>query len=566
MTSPKPAAIYLRVSTALQASEGTSIQTQLEVCRQYADREGYVVLQEAVDVITGTTVDRQGLDAVRDLAESGDISTVIIYHPDRFGRDAGDALFVFKELKQRGVDLRSATIPLEDSPTGKFFFTILLAVAELERATIIDRTRRGRERRAREGHVISSALEPYGYRYIRSKDSPTGHGMYELVEEEAAIVRLIYEWCVEEGLTVYSIAARLQEARVPTKRGGNWRSSTVHHILASELYTGTWQWNKTRRAAARTHITRTLAPEDRGAPRPLKGPSAPKTQSARPTSKRDKDPSEWIAVTVPAAVSRELYDAAQKQLAQNLERSRRNTKYSYLLSGIIFCARCGRRYYSARGGRGHRPQYRCPNRGRPSHVTPERKCDNTIYDGALLEGEVWKAIQAYLTAPRHILARREAKPGAAEAAAQRIAADLAANDRSLQRLEREEARMLEAYRQEIVDITTLRRETTAIKERRATLEKQRADLNRRLAEGKLSVARQETLEERRWLAQEGSQALDHEGRRKVLNQLEISCHIDENRVTISGMLWHNIVLVFGDNSDQASQVEEDWAGPGERAG
>ncbi|HYP20357.1 MAG TPA: recombinase family protein, partial [Chloroflexia bacterium] len=128
MTStPKPAAILLRVSTPGQAQDGTSLDTQLEACRQYAARQGYVVLKEAVDVVTGKTLDRRGLDAVRELAAAGQISTVIIYHPDRFARDAGDALFVYKELKRYNVDLKSATVPLEDTPTGKFLFTILSA-------------------------------------------------------------------------------------------------------------------------------------------------------------------------------------------------------------------------------------------------------------------------------------------------------------------------------------------------------------------------------------------------------------------------------------------------------
>lgn len=59
-------------------------------------------------------------------------------------------------------------------------------------------------------------------------------------------------------------------------------------------------------------------------------------------------------------------------------------------------------------------------------------------------------------------------------------------------------------------------------------------------------ARKETLEERRRLARQGAMALDYLGRRRVLSQLDIACCVEGNTVTTSGVLWHNICLVFGE--------------------
>jgi site-specific DNA recombinase len=267
------------------------------------------------------------------------------------------------------------------------------------------------------------------------------------------------------------------------------------------------------------------------------------------------DLGEQIGVTVPAIISRALYDAAQKQLRLNMERARRNTRSDYLLTGMLFCARCGIRMHGLGGTRGS-PRYNCPNRARSHYIVPERKCDNTIYPAGLLEGEVWKAIQEYLTSPLHVLERKstDQRRIAASARGARLLDDLAAVGRAIERLAREESRMLEAYRLEAIDLLALKREVASIKERRAVLEEEQAKLHRQRDEGRISAMREETLEERRRLAREGASALGYAGRRKVLSQLEISCHVDGKRVTIAGMLWHNICLVF----DDVERTSHEW--------
>ncbi|HYO50500.1 MAG TPA: hypothetical protein VEW94_11680 [Chloroflexia bacterium] len=130
-----------------------------------------------------------------------------------------------------------------------------------------------------------------------------------------------------------------------------------------------------------------------------------------------------------------------------------------------------------------------------------------------------------------------------------------------QRLAREESRMIEAYRQEIIDLAALKRELTSIKERGAVLEGEREEMRRQRDAGRIEAARKETLEDRRKLAREGAVALDYAGRRRVLSQLEIACYVESNTVTISGMLWHNICLVFGEDGTGAETTLRRWHSP-----
>src|SRR4051812_16579644 len=115
----KTAAIYARVSTTGQAEDGTSLLTQTEACEAWAVRHGYVVVKKVVEDKSGATLDRPGLDEIRDMAMRGEIDAVIIYKLDRLSRETGNTLALLKEFTKAGVKLESATMPIEDTPEGK---------------------------------------------------------------------------------------------------------------------------------------------------------------------------------------------------------------------------------------------------------------------------------------------------------------------------------------------------------------------------------------------------------------------------------------------------------------
>jgi len=150
----KYAAMYARVSTEDQG-KGFSIPTQIEVCQQLATREGYRVPESYVlldEGISGTTLDRPGLHRLRKLVQAQAIAAVIVIDPDRLSRNLGHQLLLAEELEQAGVKWLIVSHPLERGPEGWVCFQMRGAIAEYERAKLLERTERGRIGRAKAGH------------------------------------------------------------------------------------------------------------------------------------------------------------------------------------------------------------------------------------------------------------------------------------------------------------------------------------------------------------------------------------------------------------------------------
>jgi len=158
------AAIYARVSTEDQG-KGYSIATQIEACQALAKREGYTVPESYVliDDLSGTTMERPGLRQLRELIQTHAITAIIVYDPDRLSRNLGHQLLLAEELEQAGVTLLIVSHPLERGPEGWLFFQMRGALAEYERAKILERTARGRLGRAKAGHTWGGQV-PLGVR------------------------------------------------------------------------------------------------------------------------------------------------------------------------------------------------------------------------------------------------------------------------------------------------------------------------------------------------------------------------------------------------------------------
>src|SRR5215204_6751029 len=87
-SGPKRAILYARVSTDEQARSGYSLAQQLEALRDYAAREGYEVLEEVIDPAqSGASLERPGMDRVRDLVSASGVSVVLAQDADRITRD-----------------------------------------------------------------------------------------------------------------------------------------------------------------------------------------------------------------------------------------------------------------------------------------------------------------------------------------------------------------------------------------------------------------------------------------------------------------------------------------------
>ena len=199
------AAIYARVSTEDQG-KGFSIPTQIEACQKLAEREGYMVPETHVLVdegVSGTTMDRPHLRRLRDLVNTKAITAALIYDPDRLSRNLGHQLMLAEEFERANVKLLIVSYPLEPGPEGWPFFQMRGALAEYERAKLLERTRRGKVGRIQAGYAWGSGA-PFGYRYVGEPRK----GRWDVDDEEASIVRRIFQLSLG-GMSTRGIATQL---------------------------------------------------------------------------------------------------------------------------------------------------------------------------------------------------------------------------------------------------------------------------------------------------------------------------------------------------------------------
>ncbi len=135
-------AIYARVSTANQGQDPT---LQTRELREYAERRGWTVAGEYVDVgISGTKEKRPELDRLMADAHRRRFDCVVVWKFDRFARSVSHLLRALETFKAQGIEFVSFSEQMDTStPAGKMVFTVLGAVAELERSLIVERVKAG---------------------------------------------------------------------------------------------------------------------------------------------------------------------------------------------------------------------------------------------------------------------------------------------------------------------------------------------------------------------------------------------------------------------------------------
>src|SRR5215207_1502402 len=166
------AIIYARVSTDEQARSGYSLAQQIEACRAWCEREGYEVLEVITDPgQSGASLERPGMDRVRDLVAGDGVSVVLAQDRDRFAREPAYLFYLREEFADHGAVLRALNDRGDDSPEGQLTDGILDQIARFERLKIAERSRRGKLRKAREGKIIAPRTPRYGFRLNAARDA-----------------------------------------------------------------------------------------------------------------------------------------------------------------------------------------------------------------------------------------------------------------------------------------------------------------------------------------------------------------------------------------------------------
>jgi site-specific DNA recombinase len=450
------AAIYARVSSE-QQREANTIASQTASLIEFAQSHDLEVPQEWVfedDGYSGATLERPGLEGVRDLAAEGQIQVVLAYSPDRLSRKYAYQILLIEELTRNGVETLFVKAPQGSSAEDQLLVQFQGMISEYERAQILERSRRGKRHRAQSGEVSVMSGAPYGYRYVRKTDEAPA--AYVVLEAEARVVERIYEMYTVEGLSIGEITRRINAEGIPTRKASaRWERSTVWAVLRNSAYRGVACFGKTR-ASSRTRVIR---------PQRRRGVITPSM-----TAGHERPRDEWIEIPVPALVSEDRFARAQELLQENKVRSRRRTIEPSIVQGMVSCQKCGYafsrtstqtsarkiHYYKCLGSDGWRKL------GGPV-------CDNgRLIRQDLLDQIVWAEVIRLLEDPtliqqeldRRLAAARSSDP--AKKREQSLQRELVHVGKSIERL-------LSAYQEALMSIEQLRERMPGLRQREQAL-------------------------------------------------------------------------------------------------
>jgi DNA invertase Pin-like site-specific DNA recombinase len=171
------------------------------------------------------------MDRVRDLVASGGVSVVLAQDRDRFAREPAYHYLLRREFEEHGTKIRALNDRGDESPEGELTDGILDQLAKYERAKIVERSRRGKLRKAREGKVLAAYRPTHGFRMNAARDG------YEVDEEKMAVVRRVFRMVGAEGAGIYGVHKTLEREGVPPPGGGRyWDKRAIKRWIVDDAY------------------------------------------------------------------------------------------------------------------------------------------------------------------------------------------------------------------------------------------------------------------------------------------------------------------------------------------
>lgn len=535
----KNAAIYARVSTTRQKQEHT-IASQTAALIGYAEQHSYQVPREWIfedEGFSGANLQRPGLEQVRDLAAEGQLQAVLVYAPDRLSRKYAYQVLLMEEFSRQGVECVFLKAAHAETAEDQLLVQFQGMIAEYERAQILERSRRGKRHRARQGQVSVLSGAPYGYRYLRKTEESAAY--YEIIEVEAAVVRSVYEGYTVEGLSIGALTRRLNEQGVLTrKRRSRWERSTVWAMLRNPAYKGVACFGKTQ-IAPRQRITRPLR---------LRGGFA-----QRNSASHERPRQEWIEIPVPAIVTETTFDLAQEQLEKNKRFAPRRTVEPSIVQGLVSCSQCGYAMYrsSTRTSARKIYYYRCIGSDAWRHLNGP-VCNNRPVRQDLLDHLVWSEVIKLLQHPELIQAEIERRLQAARSANPNKRREEALR-RELARTQKSMERLVTAYQETLLSLEELRARLPELRRReqasQAELQSIVDQTNNRAAYLRLT----ETLSTFLARLNSSAQTLDIIERQRIVRLLLKEVLVGENTIVIR----HSIPIPARPSNDGAPPSASD---------
>lgn len=252
----KRAVGYARVSTTEQAEFGYSIDAQIQVIKQYCDRNGLDLVNIYVDRgISGKSLKkRKQLQSLLAGAKHDDFDAVVIWKNSRLARNVRLLLEIVDTLQAHNVELHSLSENFHlDTASGKLMLQIMASINQYQREEISENVVLGLKKRARDGYTNGNQV--LGYDNVEEVD---GTKTLAINENEAPLIRFIFErYLQHQGLR--AIANEMNHRGYRTKKGNPFSTTAVRDILHNPVYVGMVryaryeQWDLKRRRGESDH-------------------------------------------------------------------------------------------------------------------------------------------------------------------------------------------------------------------------------------------------------------------------------------------------------------------------
>ena len=362
MTTPIRVALYLRVSTGRQADSDLSIPDQRRQAKAYCASRGWEIVADYVEPGVSATDDRRPefqrmIDAATTKPPA--FNVIVVHSFSRFFRDQFQLEFYVRRLAKSGVRLVSITQELGDDPMSNMIRQIMALFDEYQSKENAKHTLRAMKENARQG-FWNGSLPPIGYRIVGAAEQH-GHRTKKILEIDpiqAETVRLIFRLAREgDGksgpMGVKSITNHLNAAGIRTRDGGRWGIGAVHKVLTRTTYIGRHRFN--------TKFW--------------------KTRERKPDA-------EVVEMSVPPIIDASDFEAVQALLKTRSPAltAPRVVSGPTLLTGICFCAACGKAMTLRTGKSGQYRYYTCSTKARQGdtgckgRTVPMDKLDALVAD------------------------------------------------------------------------------------------------------------------------------------------------------------------------------------------
>jgi site-specific DNA recombinase len=230
-------ALYIRVSTDKQATEGYSLDAQREKLGAYCKANGWTVDPLHIykdEGLSGKSTERPAYQRMLEAVAAGDVRRIVAVKLDRLSRNTRDFLGLLDYCDAHACGIVSIAEAFDTgTAVGRAVVTVLMAFAELERSQIADRMQSGRDEKARQGER-NGAPVPYGYKLTA--------GEWTVNADQAATVGRIFKE-FNAGASLRGVAAVLNSEGIPAPKGAAWYPAQVRYILDNGLYAGIVQYN-----------------------------------------------------------------------------------------------------------------------------------------------------------------------------------------------------------------------------------------------------------------------------------------------------------------------------------